>query len=155
MVDGIWSLQYMAAGPICGSAGPLSDFRCSRAATCEPFTHAVLFRYSNAATRQRFESQPRVHLMLGGTGAPQGTGACRCSLFRSGRALHAMCSMTVGPCCCAMLPYRYTTCQACWCTVRKNSTSSCQGALRMTEANHRGYAALPLTDFIDPHYVCL
>lgn len=88
VVDGIWSLQYMAAGPICGSAGPLSDFRCSRAATCEPFTHAVLFRYSNAATRQRFESQPRVHLMLGGTGAPQGTGACRCSLISAGRVHH-------------------------------------------------------------------
>ena len=80
VVDGIWSLQYMAAGPICGSAGPLAQFQCGggegAAPACQPFTHAVLFRYSNAATRERFEAQPRVQLMLGGTGAPAGTGGC-------------------------------------------------------------------------------
>lgn len=84
MVDGVWSLQYVAAGPICGSAGPLSQFRCgpssgtSGSDACQPFTHAVLFRYSNAAGRERFEQQPRVQLMLGGTGAPPGTGANVC-----------------------------------------------------------------------------
>ena len=87
MVDGIWSLQYMAAGPICGSAGPLSHFRCRAPAgsagtqplACQPFTHAVLFRYASAAARERFEAQPRVQLMLGGTGAPAGTGVRRAS----------------------------------------------------------------------------
>lgn len=75
VVDGIWSLQYMAAGPICGTAGPLSQFRCAAGtgASCRPFSHAVLFRYANPANRERFEGQPRVQLMLGGTGAPPGT----------------------------------------------------------------------------------
>lgn len=91
IVDGIWSLQYMAAGPICGSAGPLSQFRRfvpeggapgpaapgAQPLTCQPFTHAVLFRYANAVARERFEAQPRVVLMLGGTGAPAGTGTPR------------------------------------------------------------------------------
>ena len=84
MVDGIWSLQYMAAGPLCASAGPLAQFQASSAATGglqqaqqaeQPvFTHAVLFRYANEASLERFEQQPRVQLMLGGTGAPAGTG---------------------------------------------------------------------------------
>lgn len=96
IVDGIWSLQYMAAGPICGSAGPLSQFRCcvpqdgapgpaapgAQPWTCQPFTHAVLFRYANAVARERFEAQPRVQLMLGGTGAPAGTGGSRTVLLR-------------------------------------------------------------------------
>lgn len=96
IVDGIWSLQYMAAGPICGSAGPLSQFCCrvpeggapgpagpgAQLPTCQPFTHAVLFRYANAVARERFEAQPRVQLMLGGTGAPAGTGGSRPLLLR-------------------------------------------------------------------------
>lgn len=81
VVDGVWSLQYLAAGPICGSAGPLAGFRRAGAAAeyagdaGDAPTHAVLFRYSNEVALLRFESQPRVQLMLGGTGAPQGTGA--------------------------------------------------------------------------------
>ncbi|PSC74061.1 sonic hedgehog A [Micractinium conductrix] len=79
VVDGVWSLQYLAAGPICGSAGPLAGFRRAGAAAeyagdaGDAPTHAVLFRYSNEVALLRFESQPRVQLMLGGTGAPQGT----------------------------------------------------------------------------------
>lgn len=105
MVDGIWSLQYMAAGPICGSAGPLSHFRCrvpadgaaaaSSAGTqplaCQPFTHAVLFRYASAAARERFEAQPRVQLTLGGTGLPAGTGARRPPLLATGWVAAAEC----------------------------------------------------------------
>jgi hypothetical protein len=84
LLDGIWSLQYAAAGPICGSAGPLppalSRFGGGGAAPSgdtpagAAFTHAVLFRYSNEAALRRFEAQPRVQLMLGGSGAPPGTG---------------------------------------------------------------------------------
>lgn len=99
-MDGIWSLQYMAAGPICGSAGPLSQFRCrvpsggspaaagTQPLACQPFTHAVLFRYANATARERFEGQPRVQLMLGGTGAPAGTGA-RTHLLSGVKASHS------------------------------------------------------------------
>lgn len=85
MVDGIWSLQYLAAGPICGSAGPLKGFRSAGGsgtgdgAAAQPASHAVLFRYANEAALARFESQPRVQLMLGGTGAPAGTGAAPAS----------------------------------------------------------------------------
>ncbi|KAL4427166.1 hypothetical protein ABPG77_001170 [Micractinium sp. CCAP 211/92] len=82
VVDGIWSLQYLAAGPICGSAGPLTGYRAGAgagqaggaAAAAPPASHAVLFRYANEAALTRFEAQPRVQLMLSGTGAPAGTG---------------------------------------------------------------------------------
>lgn len=82
MVDGIWSLQYLAAGPICGSAGPLTGYRAGAGAdqaggagaAAPPASHAVLFRYANEAALTRFEAQPRVQLMLSGTGAPAGTG---------------------------------------------------------------------------------
>ncbi|KAL4459186.1 hypothetical protein ABPG75_014051 [Micractinium tetrahymenae] len=86
VVDGIWSLQYLAAGPICGSAGRLVRFHSTGSADqagagaeagaeAQPaVSHAVLFRYANETALTRFEAQPRVQLMLSGTGAPAGTG---------------------------------------------------------------------------------
>jgi hypothetical protein len=107
VVDGIWSLQYMAAGPLCASAGPLAQFQASSAAAGGPqqaqqaqqaeqpvFTHAVLFRYANEASLERFEQQPRVQLMLGGTGAPAGTGE-RCS-----RSSRRCVGVATALCCC-------------------------------------------------------
>ena len=117
MVDGIWSLQYMAAGPLCASAGPLAQFQASSAATGglqqaqqaeQPvFTHAVLFRYANEASLERFEQQPRVQLMLGGTGAPAGTGE-HCSRWSRHCPLVLPMLLPLLP---ALLPLRL---RACW-----------------------------------------
>ena len=72
LVDGIWSLQFTAAGPICSTAGQLLPL--GPAAAAPASQNAVLFRYASQAAAERFQAQPRVQLMLGGTGAPEGSG---------------------------------------------------------------------------------
>ena len=62
-VDRVWSLQYVVAGPICGSAGPLSSPPTSTS-TSMPYTHGVLFRFGQESPMNAFFAHPRTRDML-------------------------------------------------------------------------------------------
>lgn len=108
-MDGIWSLQYLAAGPICGCAGPLAEFTATGggAAAAESsdaqqqqqqqqFTHGVLFRYGSEGAMAAFQRQPRVSLMLGGTGTPEAEGELCCTPGPRSRT-HYITSFLIAP----------------------------------------------------------
>jgi hypothetical protein len=70
-VDRVWSLQYVAPGPVCGSAGPLLPLAAPGVAVPPPppFSHAVLFRYASRPSLDAFVSNLKVRGMLGMTAA--------------------------------------------------------------------------------------
>ncbi|KAL4542941.1 hypothetical protein Ndes2526B_g03625 [Nannochloris sp. 'desiccata'] len=70
VVDEVWSLQYRAAGPICGSAGPFTPLATAPTSIAPAFTHAVLFRYGEQRLLESFMSNPRIKDMLD-TSAPK------------------------------------------------------------------------------------
>jgi hypothetical protein len=60
VVDKLWSMQYVVPGPVCGCAGKLVPLSAAESAPPPPASHAVLFRFPQFATQERFLNHLKV-----------------------------------------------------------------------------------------------
>ena len=101
LLDEVWSLQYVASGPICGTAGAVtllerrgpaggSGGLAGAAERDEGGGGAlagVLFRFGRQAQRDTFFDNPATREVLGGTAAAACEGACRSARRRARRSV--------------------------------------------------------------------